>query len=118
MILLTSAYLSDLAQFFTVLIIFIAVLFISMFCAKWIGNYQKIQGSSSSTEIIETARISQNKWLQIIRVGSKYKVIAICKDTVTYLGEVEESDIVKSEGSEKKSFSEVLSKTFSDKNDH
>ena len=112
MILLTKSTLSDIAQLFTVLIIFIAVLVISMLCTKWIGNYQKLQATSRSAEVIETVRIAPGKWIQIVRIGSKYKVIAICKDTVTYLGDVDESDIKSGDSSEKKTFSEVLSKTF------
>ncbi len=117
MILLLSSTLSDIAQLFTVLIIFIAVLVITMLCTKWIGNFQKAQGAAGSAEVIETVRIAQGKWLQIIRIGQKYKVIAICKDTVTYLGDVDESDLKKEDPSEKKTFSEVLSKAFTDKNE-
>lgn len=115
MTLLSSHTLSDIAQFFTVLIVFIFVLALSMFCAKWVGNYQKAQLSGGSAEVIETIRIAQGKWLQIIRIGSKYKVIAVSRDNVTYLGDVDESDIKKTDLEEKKSFSEILSKAFSDK---
>ena len=115
MTLLSSHSLSDIAQFFTVLIVFIFVLALSMFCAKWVGNYQKAQLSGGSAEVIETIRIAQGKWLQIIRIGSKYKVIAVSRDNVTYLGDVDESDIKKTDPEEKKSFSEILSKAFSDK---
>ena len=117
MILLSSHSLSDIAQFFTVLIIFIFVLALSMFCAKWMGNFQKAQSSGGSAEVIETIRIAQGKWLQIIRIGSKYKVIAISRDSVTYLGDVDESDIKIADPGEKKLFSEILSKAFSDKDD-
>ncbi len=115
MTLLSSHTLSDIAQFFTVLIVFIFVLALSMFCAKWVGNYQKAQLSGGSAEVIETIRIAQGKWLQIIRIGSKYKVIAVSRDNVTYLGDVDESDIKTTDPEEKKSFSEILSKAFSDK---
>ena len=114
---LLSAGISEIAQLFTVLIIFIAVLAVSVWCAKWVGNYQKVQGASGSAEVIETFRIAQGKWIQIIKIGSKYKVIAICKDTVTYLGDVDESDIKVPESAEKKTFSETLAKVFSDKSE-
>ena len=117
MILLSSHSLSDIAQLFTVLIIFIFVLALSMFCAKWMGNYQKAQSAGGSAEVIETIRIAQGKWVQIIRIGSKYKVIAISRDSVTYLGDVDESDIRIADPGEKKSFSEILSKAFADKDD-
>lgn len=115
MTLLSSHTLSDIAQLFTVLIIFIFVLALSMFCAKWMGNYQKAQASGDSAEVIETIRIAQGKWIQIIRIGSKYKVIAVSRDSVTYLGDVDESDIKVRDSEEKKLFSEILSKAFSDK---
>jgi flagellar protein FliO/FliZ len=114
---LLSSGITEIAQFFTVLIIFIAVLAVSILCAKWVGNYQKIQGSSGSAEILETIRIAPGKWVQIIKIGAKYKVIAICKDTVTYLGDVDESDIKVLESTEEKSFSETLSKVFSKKSE-
>lgn len=115
MTLLSSHTLSDIAQLFTVLIIFIFVLALSMVCAKWMGNYQKAQASGDSAEVIETIRIAQGKWIQIIRIGSKYKVIAVSRDSVTYLGDVDESDIKVRDSEEKKLFSEILSKAFSDK---
>ena len=115
MILLSSHSLSDIAQFFTVLIVFILVLALSMFCAKWVGNFQKGQFSGENAEVVETIRIAQGKWVQIIRIGSKYKVIAVSRDNVTYLGDVDESDIKVKDPAEKKSFSEVLSKAFADK---
>ena len=115
MILLSSHTLSDIAQLLTVLIIFIFVLALSMFCAKWMGNFQKAQSAVGSAEVIETIRIAHGKFVQIIRIGSKYKVIAISRDTVTYLGDVDESDIKVTGPEEKKTFSEILSKAFSDK---
>ena len=48
-------------------------------------------------ELIETLRISNNKYMQIVRVGSKYYCMAVCKDTVTMLGEVRKEDMVFSE---------------------
>ena len=50
-----------------------------------------------------------------MRVGNKYKVLAVCKDTVTYLGDIDESELKREVSSEKRSFSDVLSKAFSDK---
>jgi len=114
MTLLTSSV-SDIAQFLTVLIVFIAVLAITMLCTKWMGNYQKAQASSGNAEVIETIRIAPGKWVEIIRVGSVYKVIAVCKDTVTYLGDVDEKDITVKSPGESRPFSEILTKAFSDK---
>lgn len=79
---------SGYAQFIAVLVIFVLVLGVTALTTKWISGYQKQQGSSGNIEVIETSRLTNNKYLQIIRVGETYMVIAVCKDTVTMLGEV------------------------------
>jgi len=79
---------SSYAQFIAVLVIFVLVLGVTALTTKWISGYQKQQGADSNIEVIETSRLTNNKYLQIIRVGEKYMVIAVCKDTVTMLGEI------------------------------
>lgn len=76
------------AQLIAVLIIFVIVLGVTALTTKWIANYQKQQSVNYNIEVIETTRISNSKYIQIIRVGEKYMVIAVCKDNVTMLGEV------------------------------
>ena len=115
MILLSSSRGSDIAPLLTMLIIFVVVLAASVWVTKWIGNYQKNQFDSGNIEVIESARVAPNKWVEIVRVGDKYKILAVCKDTVTYLGDIDESELKRQETSDKKSFSDVLSKAFSDK---
>ena len=55
---------------------------------KWIAGYQKQQGAASNIEVRETVRIANNKYIQLVRVGETYFAIAVCKDTVTTLGEI------------------------------
>lgn len=76
------------AQFIAVLIVFVLVLGVTALTTKWIANYQKQQSANCNIEVIETTRIANNKYIQIVRVGDTYMVIAVCKDTVTMLGEV------------------------------
>lgn len=76
------------AQFVTVLIVFVLVLAVTALVTRWIANYQKEQSVNVNVEIIETTRISGNKYIQIVRLGEKYVAIAVCKDTVTMLGEI------------------------------
>ncbi len=69
---------------------------------KKIGNF----------EVIETFPIAQNKYLQLIRMGNKYVVISVSKESVNYLTELEESEVCKIQKSTSmsgKSFKEVLS---------
>ncbi|MCM1540041.1 MAG: flagellar biosynthetic protein FliO [Blautia sp.] len=79
---------SGYAQFIAVLAIFVLVLGVTALTTKWISGYQKQQNANSNIEVIETSRLTNNKYLQVIRVGETYMVIAVCKDTVTMLGEI------------------------------
>ncbi len=76
------------AQLVTVLVVFVLVLAVTALVTRWIANYQKQQNANCNIEVMETTRISSNKYIQIIRAGEKYMVIAVCKDTVTLLGEI------------------------------
>ena len=75
-------------QFITVLVIFVLVLGVTALTTKWIANYQKQQNVNCNIEVIETTRIANSKYIQIVRIGDTYKAVAVCKDTVTLLGEV------------------------------
>ncbi len=86
-ILLTSGS-NSYAQFITVLVIFVLVLGVTAWTTKWIAGYQKQQAANCNIQLIEAARLNNNKYIQIVRVGETYMVLAVCKDTVTMLGEV------------------------------
>ena len=94
MILAVSERFDSYMQFITVLIIFLFVLLITYWVTKWTAGYQKSQTANTNMEIIETIRLSGNKYVQIIRVGRKYLAVAICRDTVTMLTEVSEQDLI------------------------
>jgi len=100
------------AQLITMLIIFVVVLAVTAFVTKWIANYQKSQNSGRNIEVIETTRLANNKWIQIVRVGKTMKVIAISKDNVTYLGDVDSSEInqLSTNSSSKSTFKSMFDK--------
>lgn len=81
------------AQLITVLIIFVLVLGVTAVVTKWLAGYQKQQSVGSNIQVIETSRISNNKYIQILRVGDTYMVIAVCKDTITLLGQISEEGL-------------------------
>ena len=96
------------AQFITVLVVFVLVLAVTAVVTKWLAGYQKQQGANSNIEIIETTRISNSKYIQIIRVGETYMVIAVCKDTVTMLGEVSAEQLKERNPQGSMNFKELL----------
>lgn len=86
--LLASSNLDGYVQLFTVLLIFIAVLVLTAFTTKYIANIQKQNCKGGNLEVIETIRISNTKYMQLVRVGDTYVAMAVCKDTVTKLCEI------------------------------
>ena len=81
------------AQFLTVFVIFLAVLAITYYTTRFVGRYQKLQGFNKNFEAIETYRVTQNKFLQLVRVGKRYFVIAVGKDEISLISEVSQDDI-------------------------
>ena len=49
------------AEFFTVLLIFLLILAVTYFATKWIANFQKVKISSRNIRVIETYKITTNK---------------------------------------------------------
>lgn len=97
MAIILTASVDSYVQLITVLIVFVAVLGLTALTTKWIANYQKQQSVNCNIEVIETTRISNNKYIQIVRVGEKYIAMAVCRDTVTVLCEVPEEQLKKVE---------------------
>ena len=85
----TDSYL----QFLTVLILFVFVQRITWVTTRWIANYQKGRALSGNLEVVETLRITGNKFLQIVRAGKKYLVIAVGKDEIHMLTELTEDEV-------------------------
>ena len=81
------------AQFATVFLIFLVVLAATYVTTRIVGNYQKLQEKGGNFEAIETYRVTGNKYLQIVRVGEKYVVIGIGKDSITNICELSPDDI-------------------------
>ena len=100
------------AQFITVLVVFVAVLGVTAWTTRWMANYQKQQSANENIQVIETTRIANNKYIQIIRAGGKYMVIAVCKDTVTLLGEIPEEQLKEGSPVQNFNFRELLDKTI------
>ena len=94
--LLIGSTLESLAQLVTLIVIFALVLAITYFATRWVGGIQK---EKMNVKVLETMRISNSKYIQILKIGNKCFAIAVCKDTVTYLCEVNEEELIYRENS-------------------
>lgn len=91
--LLASGSLEPVVRLITLLLIFGFVLFLTFWTSKFVGSYQKQKMITGNMEVIETLRVAPNKYLQIVRVGEQYFVIAIGKDTVSMIGQVSQDEL-------------------------
>ncbi len=80
-------------QFLTVILVFVLVLALTYLTTRFVGSYQKVKGAGRNFEVIETLKITNGKYLQIIKIGEKYVVIGIGKDSVTSICELSADDV-------------------------
>ena len=69
-------------QLIGVLVIFLFVLGVTYVATRWIAGYQKTHSFNRNLKIIETLRLTTNKYVQ---AGDEYLVLAIGKDEVRLL---------------------------------
>lgn len=103
-------------------ILFVLIIIACYYTTKFVGGRQLGQMKSSNFKVLETFRVSQNKYMQLMRVGSKYVVIAVCKDTITVITELDEEDIIsynneKAAGSSFKDIFNLINKKQKDESD-
>ena len=88
-----NSTINSIGQFISVILIFIFVLFITYFTTRWIAKYQQGNIVNKNIKVIETYKLTTNKYIQFVKIGSKYIAIAIGKDNVEKLVELTEDEI-------------------------
>lgn len=97
-------------QFLTVFVIFILVIFLCAWTTKFVAGYQKNKMLSGNIQVLETFKIANNKYIQIVKIGDKTFAVGIGKDSVTMLTELNEEslDFSLSDGEQKGDFKSIL----------
>lgn len=116
---LLASQLENVVRLIAALIIFVFVLVITYGTTRWIGKFQKTYQTGKNIEYVEGFRLSGSKYIQIVRIGKKYVALAVCKDTVTFLADVPEEDIVlgEDENRSQPSFCDIFARLKTDKAD-
>ena len=115
-VLAMSSGAGSISQLITVLFIFILVLLITALTTRFVGGYQKMQGKNRNLEIIESARVANNKYVQIIRTANKYIVIGVGKNEVSMLTEIDPDALINistENTTSKESFADIINKAKS-----
>lgn len=93
------------------LVVFIIIIAACYFVTRFVGGKQLAQQKNSNFTVLDTFRVAQNKYLQLIQAGKRYFVLAVCKDSITLVAELDKEDITywREEGQIPKSFQDILS---------
>lgn len=115
----SSSGLKSVGQLICILLLFFFVLFLAYITARITGSYQSnVLNKHSNIKVIEVFRLSNNKVIEIVKIGSHYLVLAVCKDQVSVLAELDESEIKEQETSlEPIDFKSILNKIKHEKQD-
>ena len=100
-------------QFVIVILMFLFVLAITYVTVRVIGRMQGAQNNGQNIEIIETRAVSNGKYLEIVRVGEEYFLIAVGKDEVHSISKLDKESLVlksKEEAKDQLTFASVLDK--------
>ncbi len=93
MLLAQTSRIDSAAQFATVLLAFIFVLALTLIGTRLVGNLQKKQSKTGNFESLEGYRLSNNKYLQLVRIGKRYFVLAVGKEEVRVVTEVDREEL-------------------------
>lgn len=95
-----------------VLFVFVCILIVTYFVTRWIGTVGQTQYGNRNIRVIEGCRVGPNKMVQIVKVGSKFYVLGVGKDEISYIGEMEEEELSMTENtlSPLPEFREILAK--------
>lgn len=83
-----AGVLKSIGEIVVMLLIFAVILFLAYLASKLASRMQVKASSQGNLKLMETIRIQNNKYIQIVRVGEKYLVIGIGKDEITFLTEL------------------------------
>lgn len=82
-----------LGQFFFLIFAFLLVLVLTYYVTRGIGMVQHGRLKGSNMQIMESLVIGPQKMLQLVKVGERFFLIGITKDSIVYLSEMKEEHI-------------------------
>lgn len=99
---------NNFARFVTMLIIFVLVLLLTYYTTRFVAGAKKGSMSSGNMELLESLPLGAGKYLQLLRIGSRYVVVAVTKEHVELITELSSDEYIKSTAAEGGSFKEIL----------
>ena len=92
--------------------IFALVLVACVFTTRFVAGRQMQRGKSSNFKPIETYQITQNRYLHLVQIGTRYFVVSVTKENISFIAELSEEELsLRTETPKKgyRSFKDILS---------
>lgn len=114
---ISTSSVNNFIQLLGILFIFVLVLVLTYFTTRWIASYQKGHSFNKNLKVVETLKLTTNKYIQIVKAGDVYLVIGIGKDEITFLTSLTKEQLnedtlqeLEKDSGTVENFSEVLKK--------
>lgn len=88
------SYSNSIYELIGLVFVLVLILVAAYYTSKFVGRMTMGQFKNSNFKVIDTYRISPNKFLQIVKIANKYVVISVGKDTINYITELDESEVL------------------------
>ena len=88
-----SSGLESAVQLLVALIVFVIVIVLTGLTTKWIGGYQKTRFLNKNLQPIESMKVGNNKFIQLVKVGEVYLVLGIGKDEVNAIAKLTKEEL-------------------------
>lgn len=109
----TESTFESVLKLIVLIVVFIVIIFACYLTTRFIGNQQLGQLKDSNFKVIDTFKPAPNKFLQIIKVGKRYFLIAVSKEDISYIAELSEEDIKLKSNDQHGSFKDIFAKIAS-----
>ena len=110
----TGNAVNNIARFITRLIIFILILLLTYYTTRFVAGAKKGSLSAANMELLESLQLGQGRYLQLMRLGSRYIVLAVSKDRVELITELPADEYIPSASSSGGDFKDILLKSMKD----
>lgn len=102
----------SIAEFIFLLVVFILILIACVITTRFVAGQQMQRGRNGNFKPIETYQVAQNRYLQLVQIGTRFFVISVTKDNISLICELKEDEFEHKDETNtrfSKSFKELLS---------
>lgn len=91
--LIGTSTLASLFKLIALLIVFILILVASYYVTKWYAKSGMIGNRSQNIQVVESFSMGPGKQICILKLGEKYVAVAVCKEKITFLTDLNEEQL-------------------------